>query len=121
MQSLSSVGTGDVKIVRQMSSHNLRVGLGMGNQSDDDDDDDDDDDTGTVGKETDPRVSQKLSSVTLFRANQKKGLENKWAKDVETAIDKPKGGRLVKKKVIKEKPKTAVTGGEGDNETAVDV
>ena len=91
----AKIGSGTARIVRQFSSHNLRVDVkagseeeeeGEGEEEEGDDDGDDDDDA------SDPRLSQKAASVVVFRKGLKKGESASWARETEARMERPKMG-----------------------------
>jgi hypothetical protein len=89
----AKIGSGTARIVRQFSSHNLRVDVKAGSEEEEEEeaeegDDDGDDDASA----SDPRLSQKAASVVVFRKGLKKGESASWARETEARMERPKMG-----------------------------
>ena len=88
----AKIGSGTARIVRQFSSHNLRVDVKAGSEEEEEEEEEEegDDDGDDDASPRDPRLSQKAASVVVFRKGLKKGESASWARETEARMERPK-------------------------------
>jgi hypothetical protein len=89
----AKIGSGTARIVRQFSSHNMRVDVKAGSEEEEEEEEEEGDDDGDDDADaSDPRLSQKAASVVVFRKGLKKGESASWARETEARMERPKMG-----------------------------